>query len=223
MRTVRLLSCHDVNATTHRSFKNKAAIVVSLPPEICLLNRSESGPLLFLRQAVNPVERLSAVSGSIDIHGGAGAAPTTRELVADQFAATAGETCPLLLAFAGRRASDEAALWDYGMADRGAVASGGIAGAAVAGKLIQSQEGTKRCLTKSDGKVVFSSLESHWGRRGPVRALGPAKENKYTLESPKGYTVWGCWELKRKSRRRCPNVSRHSLITSDFRFLLRSR
>jgi hypothetical protein len=32
------------------------------------------------------------------------------------------------------------------------------------------------------------------------RALGPAKENIYALESPKGYIVSGCWELKRKFR-----------------------
>jgi hypothetical protein len=50
-----------------------------------------------------------------------------RELVADQLAATAGEdgwtareACPLLLAFAGGEPSDEAALWEYGAADRGA-------------------------------------------------------------------------------------------------------
>ena len=32
------------------------------------------------------------------------------------------------------------------------------------------------------------------------RALGPAKENIYALESLKGDIVWGCWELKRKSQ-----------------------
>src|ERR1035437_3090806 len=34
------------------------------------------------------------------------------------------------------------------------------------------------------------------------RALGPAKENIYALESLKGDIVWGCWELKRKSQYR---------------------
>src|SRR5271169_974032 len=74
----------------------------------------------------------------------AGVTKANRELVADQLAAaagevrwTAGETRPLLLAAVGREPSDEAALWEYGAADRGAVASGGIA-EAVAGKSIQS-------------------------------------------------------------------------------------
>jgi hypothetical protein len=69
---------------------------------------------------------------------------STRELVADELAATAGEdgrrageTCPLLLAAVGREPSDEAALWEYGAAARGAVASGGIA-EAVDWKSIQS-------------------------------------------------------------------------------------
>src|SRR5271165_1391506 len=63
-----------------------------------------------------------------------GVAQANRELVANELAATAGEdgrtageTCPLLLALAGGEPSDEAALWEYGAADRGAVASGGIA------------------------------------------------------------------------------------------------
>src|SRR5664280_1325454 len=69
----------------------------------------------------------------------AGVAQANRELVVDESAATAGEngwkvgeTCPLLLAAVGREPSDETALWEYGAADRGAVASGGIA-EAVAG------------------------------------------------------------------------------------------
>jgi hypothetical protein len=72
-----------------------------------------------------------------------------RELVADQLAATvcedgrtAGETCALLLAFAGGEPSDEAALWEHGAADCDAVASGGIA-EAVAGKSIQTDSGGK--------------------------------------------------------------------------------
>ena len=52
------------------------------------------------------------------------------------------------------------------------------------------------------------SDKTGWGGRGQqlrthiatvwilAQALGPAKEHKYTLESPKGYTVWDCWELK---------------------------
>jgi len=74
------------------------------------------------------------------------ALPTNRELVAHEFTATtredrptAGETCPLLLALAGGKPPDEAAVWEYGAADHSAIASGGIA-EAVAGKSIQSQE-----------------------------------------------------------------------------------
>ena len=93
------------------------------------------------------------------------AAPRDRQLVADQLAAaagedggTAGETCPLLLALAGREPSDKAVVWKYAPADRRAVASGGI-DEAVAGKSIQSQEGTEACLTKPHGKAATSS----WG------------------------------------------------------------
>ena len=78
----------------------------------------------------------------------AGVAQGNRELVADQLAATtgedgwtAGETCSLLLAFSGGRTSDAAAVWEYGAADRGAVASGGIAEAVGAGKTIQTNSG----------------------------------------------------------------------------------
>ena len=42
--------------------------------------------------------------------------------------------------------------------------------------------------------------DSHWHSRDPSRALGPAKENIYALESLKGDIVWGCWGLKRKSQ-----------------------
>jgi hypothetical protein len=47
----------------------------------------------------------------------------------------------------------------------------------VAGKSIQSQEETERCLTKPDGKAATSS----WGARmgivwTPFRALAPAKK-----------------------------------------------
>src|ERR1035437_2203834 len=93
----------------------------------------------------------------------AGVAPANRELVADQLAAAAGEdggtaggACPLLLAFAGGEPSDETVVWQYAPADRRAVASGGI-DEAVAGKSIQSQEGTEACLTKPHGKAATSS------------------------------------------------------------------
>jgi hypothetical protein len=39
-----------------------------------------------------------------------------------------------------------------------------------------------------------------WGTRDPVQRPGPVKENTDALESPKGYIVSGCWELKRKFR-----------------------
>ena len=64
----------------------------------------------------------------------AGVTKANRELVAHEFAATtgedgrtAGETCPLLLAFAGGEPSDEAAVRGDGAADRGAIATDGIA------------------------------------------------------------------------------------------------
>jgi len=96
-----------------------------------------------------------------------------------------------------RRLFGNAAVWEYG-ADRGAVASGGIA-EAVAGKSIQSLEGTEGCLTRPGGKAVVNSCEIRVGaKRTLCRALGPAKENNYAAEPPKGYIVPGCWGLKRK-------------------------
>jgi len=56
------------------------------------------------------------------------------------------------------------------------------------------------------------SDKTGWGRRSQqlgthiatvwplVQALGPAKENKYRLESRNEYRVSGYWELKRKFR-----------------------
>lgn len=41
---------------------------------------------------------------------------------------------------------------------------------------------------------------SYWHSLEPVPALGPAKENNHALGSLDGYTVRGCWELKRKFR-----------------------
>ena len=109
----------------------------------------------------------------------AGITQANRELVAYEFTATtsedgrtAGETCPLLLASAGGEPSDEAALWEYGAADRGAVASGGIA-EAVAKKSIQSQEGTEGCLPRPDGKAVVNGCGTRVGVHGnPVQRLG---------------------------------------------------
>jgi hypothetical protein len=63
----------------------------------------------------------------ITLMASAGATKANRELVAHEFTATVGEdrrapgeTCPLLLAAVGREPSDEAAIWEYGAADRGA-------------------------------------------------------------------------------------------------------
>jgi hypothetical protein len=48
---------------------------------------------------------------------------------------------------------------------------------------------------------VVSSFGTRIGTVGTLsRALGPAKENIYALESLKGDIVWGCWGLKRKSQ-----------------------
>jgi hypothetical protein len=64
--------------------------------------------------------------------------------------------------------SDEAALWEYGAADRSAVASGGIA------------------------EAVVSSCETRDGAPGTLcHVREPAKENVYALESLKGYIVSG--------------------------------
>ena len=60
----------------------------------------------------------------------AGVAQANRELVADQFTATAGEdgwtageACTLLLAVVGGEPSDAAALWEHGETDCGAAAA----------------------------------------------------------------------------------------------------
>jgi len=57
----------------------------------------------------------------------------------------------------GTKPPDETVVWQYAQADRRAVASGGIAKAVEAGKSIQSQKGTERCLAKPDGKAATSS------------------------------------------------------------------
>jgi len=88
-------------------------------------------------------------------------------------------------------------------ADRGAVASGGIV-EAVAGKSIQSQKGTEGSLTRPEGKAVVNSCGTRVAAHGTLcRALFPAEEDNDALESPKGYIVSGCWELKRKFRIKC--------------------
>ena len=75
----------------------------------------------------------------------------------------------------------------------------------MARKSIQSQEGTEGCLTRPDGKAVVNSCGTRVGANGTLcRALGPAKENIYALESLKGYIVLGRWELKRKFRFNIP-------------------
>jgi hypothetical protein len=49
--------------------------------------------------------------------------------------------------------------------------------------------------------AVVSSCGTRDGAHGTLcRALDPAKENNYALESLNGYIVLGCWELKRKFR-----------------------
>jgi hypothetical protein len=53
-------------------------------------------------------------------------AQTNRELVADELAAPAGETCPLLLATAGGRTSDAAAVRENAGTDRAATDTDGI-------------------------------------------------------------------------------------------------
>ena len=107
----------------------------------------------------------------------AGVAQANRELVANQLAATAcedgrtaGETCPLLLAVVGGEPSDETVVWQYAPADRWAVASGGIAEAVGAGKSIQSQKGTEKCLTKPDGKAVTRVAGLRLGHTRPCLA-----------------------------------------------------
>ncbi len=60
----------------------------------------------------------------------------------------------------------------------------------MARKSIQSQEGTEGCLTKPKVKAVVSSCGTRIGSVGTLyRALGPAKENNYPLESPKAHIV----------------------------------
>jgi len=120
----------------------------------------------------------------------AGVAQANRELVAHEFAATAGEdgrkageTCPLLLAAVGGEPPDETGVWQYAQAARRAAASGGIAETAGARKPIQSQKG-EGCLTKPDGKAVVSSLGTRVGADGTlVPSPGPS-QRKIVLSTP---------------------------------------
>ena len=130
----------------------------------------------------------------------AGVTQANRELVAHEFAATTGEdgrsagkARTVLLPLTGGEPSDEAALQEYGAADRGAIASVGIT-EAVAERSIQSQEGTKGCLTRPDEKAVVSSLQdSNWARRDRVPSLGPGQRKCLCAGLPKGFIVSCCW------------------------------
>ena len=78
----------------------------------------------------------------------AGAAQEGRQLVIDQLGAeagedgrSAGETCPLLLATAGREPSDAAALRSHAGQDRAAAGSHVVTPARVVGKLTKTPPG----------------------------------------------------------------------------------
>src|ERR1019366_7777241 len=109
----------------------------------------------------------------------------------DEFAAktsedgrTAGETCPLLLAFSGGRTSDEAALWEYGAADRGAVASGGIA-EAVAGEIDPESRGDGEVSDKTGQEGRGQQLRDwRWGTRDPVPRPGPGQRKYLCVGTP---------------------------------------
>jgi len=64
--------------------------------------------------------------------------------------------------------------------------------------------GSVPTVTKPDGMAAFRSFGTGVGADGPLsRALGPAKENNYALESNRwvyGGVVVRCWELKSKFR-----------------------
>jgi len=87
-----------------------------------------------------------------------------RELVADEFAATAGEngratieTCPLLLAVLLGELFDERVIWEYSPADRRAFASGGIA-EGVGNREIDPE-------SKGEGRVSGKSLREGRGQK----------------------------------------------------------
>ena len=79
-----------------------------------------------------------------------------REVVADQFAATAGEdgqsndqTCPVLLAPVGRESFDQAAVRGDGTEDCGAAPASGVGGGVERSRIWRRKEvGTERCVRK---------------------------------------------------------------------------
>jgi hypothetical protein len=88
----------------------------------------------------------------------------------------------------------------YARADCRAVASGGIAGAVGAAKSIQGQ---KRCRVydkigwEGRGQQLGAGIGTVWT---VSQAAGPAKENKYAMESLDGHTARSGWKPKRKFR-----------------------
>jgi hypothetical protein len=63
---------------------------------------------------------------------------------------------------------------------------------------------------------VVSSFGTRIGTVGTLsRALGPAKENIYALESLKGDIVWGCWGLKRKSQFKYATIGMSTAIPAS--------
>ncbi len=118
----------------------------------------------------------------------AGVTKPNRELVAHEFTATAGEdgrtageTCPLLLALGGGEPSDEAALWEYGAADRGAVTYGGIAEAVGPGNRSRPTTGVG-CPSKSDLKDGASSHGLALATPGSFPGLGPGQTQEICAE-----------------------------------------
>ena len=113
-----------------------------------------------------------------------GVAQADRELVADEFAATAGEdgrtaceTCPLLLAAVGREPPDEAVVWQYAQANRGAVASGGIGCGSREIDPESRGDGGVSDKTGWEGRGQrFWNLG--WAMRTLCRAWGPAPKRK---------------------------------------------
>jgi hypothetical protein len=76
---------------------------------------------------------------------------------------------------------------------RRAVDSGGIAEVVAAGKSIQSQKGDGGVSDKTGWEGRDQQLGARIGIVWTLsRALGPAKENIYALESLDGYIVLGC-------------------------------
>jgi hypothetical protein len=96
----------------------------------------------------------------------AGATEEDREVVADEFAATAGENgraigeaCPLLLVAAGGESSDAATIWRHGAADRCAAGAGGIESGGWQIKILAKKGGgTERCAEKSIEQGQFAGF-----------------------------------------------------------------